>query len=313
MLPKIELHVHLDGSIRPSTVAEVLNMNEKEVEEKMIVTDNCYNLNEYLSKFDLPIKAMQTEENLTKVACELCEDMQKENIIYAEIRFAPLKHTHDLTLDQVISAVLKGMKKTDLKTNLILCMMRNDSEEDNLKIIDIAEKYLNKGVVAVDLAGAEAIYKTKSFQKLFDVAKRKNIPFTIHAGEADGSSSIKSAISFGANRIGHGIRAVEDPKLIEEIIKKDILLEICPTSNLQTKVVKNYQNHPIYELYKKGCLINISTDNRTVSNTTLTDEYKHLNFKDEQLIKMNLDSIKKAFLNDKEKEQLKKLYLQKIE
>lgn len=312
-IPKVELHVHLDGSARPSTVAQILKKDINDVKKNMMVLEDCKDLNDYLSKFSLPNEAMQTEENLTRIAYELCMDLQKENVIYAEIRFAPNKHTTHLTLHQVVDAVLLGLKKSTLKTNLILCMMRNDSKEKNLEIINLAYEYLNKGVVAIDLAGAEAIYPTKDFQELFKIAKAKNIPFTIHAGEADGPKSIQNAIDFGATRIGHGIRAIEDLDIVEQLIKKQILLEICPTSNLQTKVVKNYQSHPIHFLYQTSCLINISTDNKTVSNTTLENEYRKIKFTKQQIIQTNLDSIKNAFLSEEEKEQLMKVYQKKLE
>ena len=242
--------------------------------------------------------------------------MKDENVIYAEIRFAPIKHIENLTLEEVVEAVTQGLKNEDVKTNLILCMMRDSSYEENLKIVELAKKYLNKGVVGLDLAGAEALYKTKTFEQLFKKASKEKIPFTIHAGEADGPSSINDAISFKASRIGHGIRAIEDEKTIKKIITENILLEICPTSNVQTNAVKDYENHPIKKLLDLGCKVSINTDNRTVSNVTLTKEYellnKYLNFSLDEIIKINLETIKHTFLSEKEKQELTSLYLDKI-
>lgn len=313
-IPKVELHLHLDGSVRPNTVAEILSMDLDIVKSQMIAPRKCKDLNEYLTKFDLPVLAMQSEDNLERIAYELVQDLQKDNVIYAEIRFAPLKHTNFLTPNLVVESVLKGLKKGKIPTKLILCCMRNDSIEENKKVIDLALKY--KGdVVAVDLAGAEALYKTSSFKELFEYANRNNIPFTIHAGEADGYDSIKSAINFGAKRIGHGVLSINYPDILEELKNNDILLEICPSSNIQTNIYEFIDEHPILELYKKGVLVSINTDNRTVSNVTLEDEYNFLKEKFSYLdfCKMNLDAIKYSFLIESEKEVLIKKIEQYME
>lgn len=316
-LPKVELHIHLDGSIRPSTAAYLLNKSIEDVSNNMIASDKCEDLNEYLTKFDYPEKILQTKENLERVAYELALDLKKDNVIYAEIRFAPLKHIKEgLTLDSVVDSVLDGLSKVNIKTNLILCMMRNDTYSDNLKVIELASKYLNKGVGGIDLAGAEALYKTSSFKELFVMAKKYNIPFTIHSGEADGYDSILAAINFGATRIGHGIRAIEYDDLINLIIDNNILLEVCPTSNVQTNAVDKYTDHPIKKLIDKGVNVSINTDNRTVSNISLNLEYKKLQesfgFTKELFIKTNLNAIEHAFVSLDEKAKLKKEYLEII-
>lgn len=316
-LPKVELHIHLDGSIRPSTAAYLLNKSIEDVSNNMIASDKCEDLNEYLTKFDYPEKILQTKKNLERVAYELALDLKKDNVIYAEIRFAPLKHIKEgLTLDSVVDSVLDGLSKVNIKTNLILCMMRNDTYSDNLKVIELASKYLNKGVCGIDLAGAEALYKTSSFKELFVMAKKYNIPFTIHSGEADGYDSILAAINFGATRIGHGIRAIEYDDLINLIIDNNILLEVCPTSNVQTNAVDKYTDHPIKKLIDKGVNVSINTDNRTVSNISLNLEYKKLQesfgFTKELFIKTNLNAIEHAFVSLDEKAKLKKEYLEII-
>lgn len=297
MIKKIELHLHLDGSIREETANEILgkkcNLKAK---------DKCEDLNEYLEKFEIPSIILQTKENLERVAYELTLDLKKDNVIYAEIRFAPLKHLNGgLSLDEVITSVLNGLSKVDIETNLILCMMRNDSFNDNKKVIDLAHKY----GFAIDLAGAEAIYKTKDFKELFKYAKSINVPFTIHAGEADGYESIKAAIDFGASRLGHGIKIIDYPDLINEAKEKGITLEVCPTSNVQTNAVNILKDHPIKKLYDMNVNVCINTDNRTVSNITLEDEYNKLketfNFTNEDFLKMNLMAIEASFAQDKEK------------
>ena len=307
-MKKVELHIHLDGSLRPSTVAEILNISEEEAKEKMIVKNNNQDLTEYLTKFDLPIKVMQTKENLKRVAKELAEDLKLDDVIYAEVRFAPQKHTlKGLSLDDVITSVLEGFKSANkIKINLILCMMRGDSFEKNKEVIELCKKYLNKGVVALDLAGDEKNYKTKNYKSLFEIANKENIPFTIHAGEADEPQSVLDAINFGAKRIGHGIRSIEDEVVLKKIIDNNIALEVCPTSNVQTKVVNTYANHPVKKLYDKNVLVTINTDNNTVSNLTLSKEYvklrKYFNFTDEDFLKFNINAIKASFISDIEKE-----------
>lgn len=276
-IPKIELHVHLDGSVRISTLSELSGMMFEETQLASIAPLSCKDLNEYLTKFELPISVMQTKENLIRIASELADDLKEDGVIYAEVRFAPSQHLKmGLTLDEVVNSVLEGFSKSDIKINVILSMMRNESLENNLIIVDLAKKYQNKGVVAIDLAGAEALYKTSEFKELFIKANQLGIPYTIHAGEADDWSSVLSAIEFGAKRIGHGIRIVDNKHMIDLVKQKDILLEICPTSNIQTGIVKNISAHPINVLYKMGVKISINTDNRTVSFTNLENEYKKL-------------------------------------
>lgn len=306
-MKKIELHVHLDGSVRPKTVSELLNYDIKDVKSKMMVTSDTKDLTEYLTKFDLPIKAMQTKDNLKRIAKELALDLKDDDVIYAEVRFAPILHTKEgLSLDEVVSSVLEGIKSVnEIKINLILCMMRGFSNEDNLKTIMVAKKFLNNGVVGLDLAGDEKKYKTSDYESLFKIANDNNIPFTIHAGEIDSSLSVLDAINFGAKRIGHGIAIVNDKKALSLVKEKNVFLEVCPTSNVDTKAVLSYENHPIKELYLKGVKVTINTDDRTVSNITLSKEYKKLkeyfNFNDEDFLNLNINAISSSFMNQEEK------------
>lgn len=188
--------------------------------------------------------------------------------------------------------------------------MRNHDYETNLNVINLAEKYLNKGVCAIDLAGDEIKYDINNFQKLFKTAKEKHIPFTIHAGETSSSTAVITAINYGAKRIGHGIKVVNDKQAKELIRQKDILLEVCPTSNVQTNVIDTYSHHPILNFYKKNIPVSINTDNRTVSNITLTEEYiklyKNFNFTLNDFKQMNIMAINHAFITKEEKEDLLK-------
>lgn len=308
-LPKVELHLHLDGSIPLEVASKLSGLPKDKLKEKMIAPDKCHNLSEYLTKFDFPIELMQTKENLTLISKSLADYLESENVIYAEIRFAPMFHTNKgLTYEEVIEVVLEGLKNSKVKTNLILCMMRGLPKENNLKTIEVAEKYLNRGVCAIDLAGAEDKYPLAEYLELFEIAKTKNIPFTIHAGENGSATEVEKAVKVGAKRIGHGIHAIDSIDVLKILKNNDILLEICPTSNVQTNSVDIYDNHPIKKLYLSDIAISINTDNKTVSNITLTEEYLKLynrfNFNLDDFNIMNKNAIKHAFITEEEKEEL---------
>ena len=306
-MKKIELHLHLDGSINIDYASKLLGRDRR----NELIGSNSTSLADYLKRFDLPIELLQDYDNIIEFCYLLGKDLVNDGVIYAEVRFCPLFHNKYISVDRVITAIRIGFSRVkDLKVNLIFCMMRHFSFEDNLKIINLAKKYLGNGCCAIDLAGSEAQFPTKDFEELFKIAKKENIPFTIHAGEADGPSSLMSAIKFGTKRIGHGVRCVEDEEVIKLIRDNNIYLEVCPTSNIDTKTFNSMKEHSIKELVDNGLLVTISTDNRTVSNTNLSNEYKILhdtfNFDDEDFLKFNLNAIDAAFLSDEEKEELRR-------
>lgn len=321
----IDLHLHLDGSLSPKTIIDLAKKdnvklptyNANELKKYLSVPKNCKSLNDYLKCFDLPLSVLQTKKSITQAVYSLQKELKKQGLIYAEIRFAPQLHTKKgLSQEEVVKAAIKGLKKSSFKANLILCCMRGDNNhEENLTTVLLAKKYLNKGVCAIDLAGAEAIFKTKTFFKEFELAKKLNIPFTIHAGEADGPESVKSALDFGAKRLGHGIRSIEDEGVLKRIVDEKIALEMCPTSNFQTKAVKSIKDYPFKKFLKAGVAITINTDNTTVSNTNIANEFEFLrkNYhltKQEEFNLLN-NSIKVAFISEKEKEKLCKILSKK--
>jgi len=315
-LKKVELHLHLDGSVPLNTISKLIGKDIDEIKPEVVANDKCNNLSEYLEKFDLPINLMQTKNNLKNVAQDLIKELERDNVIYAEIRFAPMFHTKNgLSYDEVIESVLEGLKSKSVKTNLILCMMRGFSIEDNLKTIKACKKYLNKGICAIDIAGAEDKYPLSDYKDLFDIINKEKIPFTIHAGENGDYNEVNNAIKFNTKRIGHGIHANDDIDTIDLLKEKNILLEICPTSNVQTNSVKSYNNHPIYNLYNNGVKVCINTDNRTVSNITLNEEYEKLyntfKFSINDFNTMNINAIEHSFLSNFEKEELKQKLIKK--
>lgn len=309
-MKKIELHLHLDGSLNISYASQL--MGRDVTDELVSIHDKT--LAEYLEKFELPIKLLQTKEDIETFASLLAKELESEEVIYAEVRFCPLLHTGTLTAEEIIDSVLKGFQRVpEVKINLILCMMRNFSVKQNEEIIKLAKEYRNRHVVAVDLAGDEAAYPTSDFASLFDLAQKEKIPYTIHAGEADGVDSIRAAIDFGTKRIGHGVRSIESDEIVQELIENEITLEICPKSNVDTGVYSSIEEHPIKKLVDAGVLVTINTDNRTVSNTSLEYEYDLLRqtfgFTDVDFVKFNINAINAAFLSDEEKEELKKQLL----
>lgn len=311
---KIDLHVHLDGSLRPDTVWELAQEQRielpaasgEELVELLRVPEDCQNLNEYLKRFDLPLLVLQRREAIERVSYELVEDLAAQGLDYAEIRFAPqLSVKEGLTQEEVAEAAISGMNRalsrySFIKVGLILCFMRGaDNQRENEETLKVAEKYYRKGVVAVDLAGAEALFKTENYKELFGCVREAKIPCTIHAGEADGPESVKRALEFGAKRIGHGVRAIEDGELIQRIIRDQVTLEVCPISNLHTKLANDVYSHPIRRLFDMGVRVTVNTDNMTVSNTTLEREYaflkKYYGFTDAELARMNEYAREAAF------------------
>lgn len=319
-IPKILLHLHLDGAIDIDDAfkwvkEDGIKISKKDLLRELQVDEECHNLNDYLKKFDLPCKLLQTCERLEITSYHLFQKLAKLNVVYAEVRFAPLKHLEKgLILDDVVISVINGFNKANVESGImggiILSLMRGEEYEKNKKVVDVAKKYLGKGVVGIDLAGAEALYPTKDYVKLFSYAKTLEIPFTIHAGEAAGVESIKAALDIGAKRIGHGVKVIDDEALMERVIKENILLEVCVTSNYQTEAIK--RRHPIEKLYRKGVKISINTDNDTVSGININREYARIlqetKMDIEDLIKCNTNSIPFIFADDKTKNKLLNMY-----
>ena len=288
----IDLHVHLDGSIPLPAAAQLaadagLDFSLAELQKKMQVPAHCQDLNQYLATFELPLKLMQSAQGIRTVAKAFHEQLDAEGILYAEPRFAPGSLTAEgLSQQEVLKAALAGRAdfyaehpQSELHTAYIICAMRGTGKElkhKNEESIDLAAAYLGNGVVAADLAGAEALFATENFSSLFAKAQRKDVPFTIHAGEAAGPESIKAALRLGAQRIGHGVRSLEDAGVIQDLKAAKVALEICPTSNLQTRIFESIERFPLEQLLDAGLTVTINTDNMTVSNTTLSHEFELL-------------------------------------
>lgn len=318
-MPKTDLHCHLDGSMRLDTVIDLakkqgveLPATDPKALKKILVPGlNCKSLVEYLRPFDITLSVLQDAEALRRAAFELAEDAAKENIWYLEVRYSPVLHTEKgMKLTEIVDSVLAGLreaeKKYHIKTGVIICGMRNINPETSLILSELAVAYKNQGVVAFDLAGMEESYPAKHHREAFYQILNNNINCTAHAGEAYGPESIHQAVHYcGAHRIGHGTRLKEDGDLLNYVNDHRIPLEICLTSNIQTKAVPSYQAHPLKFYYDYGLRVTINTDNRLISNTTLTREFqkaaKYAGWNMNDLKTVIVSGFKSAFLPMREK------------
>ncbi len=285
-LPKTDLHVHLDGSLRLETILELAR--EQGVELPALDVGglnaaigcgrNFGSLVEYLRGFDITLRVMQTEEALERIAFELAEDAHAENVLYMEVRDAPMLHTRrGLKLTKVVGAEVSGLRRAretyGIKANVIVCGIRNISAESSYQMAELAVAYKSRGVVGFDLAGAEADFPAKHHRAAFQLVRDNNVNCTIHAGEAYGPESIAQAIHVcGAHRIGHGCRLREDGDLLHYVIDHRIPLECCPSSNVQTGAVKDFATHPLKLYFDLGVRVTINTDNRLITDTSVSKE-----------------------------------------
>ncbi|VAX21216.1 Adenosine deaminase [hydrothermal vent metagenome] len=329
-VPKVLLHDHLDGGLRAETVidlAEKMRYNKlptkdpEELKKWFFSGANKGNLVEFLQGFEYTIAVMQTKENLERIAYEMMEDMHKDGVVYVETRFAPVLHLeqglyYDDVMEAVLSGLDKGQKDFGVGYGLILCAMRNMT--NSLEIAELAVNYRRKGVVGFDLAGEEGGYPPKKHLDAFQFISRENFNITIHAGEAFGIESIWQAIQIcGAHRIGHATRLKEDivfdkegnivqlGDLAQYILDKRIPLEICIMSNVHTGAVDKLENHPFKKLYDAKFRVFLNTDDRLMSNITLTDEYITASNKFgitlDDIEKLNINAMKSAFIPHNQK------------
>ena len=313
-----DLHLHLDGSLSIASVRELaalqdisIDKSDEELLPLLQVSPDCKDLNEYLEKFDFTCSLLQTKEALSTAVYNLKKELKDLGMLYAEIRFAPQLHMQNgLTQAEIVEAAIEGMNRCDFPSSLILCCMRGDTNHDqNIETVRMAKEYLGKGVAALDIAGAEALYPTDGFEDLFALAKELGIPYTIHAGEADGPSSVYRALEFGAKRIGHGVRSVEDAALIKKLADEQVTLELCPTSNLNTNIFETLAEYPLTKLMDAGVKVTINSDNMVVSGTNVQMEIQKLidtfALSHEQLKTLVYNAVDASFADEQTKEYLR--------
>ncbi len=320
-LPKAELHCHLDGSVRPATLLELgreygIAMPRDDVEalrDFMVVRD-AVRLEDYLLRFETTLSVMQTADALERIAYELAEDAAREGVWYLEVRFAPNLNTRGrLSAAAAIESAVKGLQRAErehgIVSRVLVCALRTQSPVASLDLAMLAVDFQGRGVVGFDLAGAEHGNPASRHAGAFHHARANNLPCTCHAGEGDGASSVHDAIhGCCATRIGHGTRLIEDPALTGYVNDRRIAVEVCLTSNVQTRATASIEDHPLPEYLRRGLNVVLNTDNRLMSGVTLVDEYevaaRRLGFSFDDLARIALNGFESAFLPWAEREAL---------
>jgi len=282
-LPKLELHCHLDGCVRLGTAREIALATgvplPPSLRQELVAPDVCLDLADYIRRIDFAIELMQRPEDLFRISEELGESWAAENVIYGEARFAPQLHTRrGLTMQQVLEHVhaglTSGQKKFGVRFGLIVCCVRHQSAEQSLQVARLAVNNMDKAC-ALDLAGDELRFRAANHQPAFALAQQAGLHRTVHAGEAAGAASVREALDLlHAERLGHGVRVEEPPQLLQELRQRGTPLDMCPKSNLQTGAVSALANHPAPRLLRQGLRVTISTDARTTSDSSVTQEFE---------------------------------------
>lgn len=315
--PKAELHVHLDGCLRPQTMLDLartqgvrLPADTPDALAAALSVKEARSLEDYLSKYQYTLAVMQTADALERVAYELVCDVAAENVRYIEIRYSPLLHRPALSLAQAIEAPLRGIKRaeaeTGTKVGVIVCAIRTLPPADSLALAQAAADYRGAGVVAFDLAGPERGYPAAAHRDAFAHAAKHGLACTCHAGEGDGPGQIHEALHVcGATRIGHGTRLGEDEALLEEVVAGGVPLEMCVTSNVHTRAVASAAEHPLRRYLERGVKVTLNTDGRLMDGISLTDEYflahSVLGLTAANLARVTLNAAEAAFLQESER------------
>jgi adenosine deaminase len=314
-LPKVELHLHLDCSLSFKVASRLEpSLSREQFEAEFIAPAQCTSLADFLTRAPRGFQLMQTEEALRLVTEDVFEQLAADNVVYAEIRFAPLLHLQNgLSAEDVVRAVNRAtedcIRATGIEARLILCSLRHFTTEQGLLTAELVERIKGSHVVALDLAGDEAGFSLDAHIPAYQFAIEHGIRRTAHAGEAAGADSVWQTLrAFEPERIGHGVRSIEDPTLIEHLKARRIHLEMCPSSNVQTRVVDEYRHHPVDRMMRSGLSLGINTDARTITNITLDEEYarlrQHFGWGDPEFAACNRAALEAAFLDEPTKQRL---------
>lgn len=315
-LPKIELHLHLDCSLSYNIVSRLQpGIAEHAYQQAFIAPRRCGSLAEYLTRAPHAVRLMQTKEALGLVVEDVFQQLAADNVIYAEIRYAPLLHLDDgLKPEEVAALVDRAVEQcihsTGIEARLILCTLRHYTREQSLQTARLVNSMKGSHTVALDIAGDEAAFPLAPHKPAFDYAHEHGLSVTAHAGEAAGAQSVRETLNeLRPSRIGHGVRSAEDPGVVAMLKERNIHLEVCPSSNVQTNVCDSLRQHPVDKLYREGVSLGINTDARTITNTTLKREYQELQqafgWTSADLLHCNLEALRAAFLPEEVKERLK--------
>jgi adenosine deaminase len=322
-MPKAELHLHLDGSLRVDTALEIARTRGVDAPRTyagmrgvLVGPEQSVDQAALLLAFDLPIALMQDAEAIERIAHDMVVDKSGDNVRYAEVRWAPLLHVDKgLTGRQVVEATWHGSRAAaagrDIEVRLIATLMRSHTPERNLAFMqDMADHGIPDGLVAVDLAGQEAAFPDyERHRAAIELAREIGLHVTVHAGEWGGASQVRRALVVRPERIAHGPLAIEDPALIAELIARGIWLDLCPTSNVQANIVPTVEAHPLRRLLHAGVRVTLNTDDLTVSDITLSEEYvkavERIGVTLPELWAMDLAAIDAAFCDDATKARLR--------
>ncbi len=298
---KAELHCHLDGAVRPSTAEELATQQGLDLLRplRLVAPPDCPSQAVYITYFDDAIAVLQTAAALERAALELCIDSAAENIDYLEVRWAPRLHLRKgLTVADVIGAVLAGLADAPLRAVAIVCAMRQHPVEENVGLAREAGKFAGRGVVGFDLAGDEVRYPALPQRPAFEAARAAGLRLTCHAGEAGEPSNVEDALNLGVERVAHGVIGARDPRIVERVRSEGVVLDLCPTANFKCKAVQALAEHPLPRLVRAGVRCTISTDSRTVAETTLSREFElaaEMGMTDDELRKCNDTAFEAAF------------------
>jgi adenosine deaminase len=314
-LPKVELHLHLDGSLSFTAVSRLdPTLALPDYQRDFILPTKCRDIAEFFACAPRGSTLMQTKEQLRLVTFDVFEQLQRDNVLYAEILLFPYLHTNrGLSAGSVVEivdeAVAQANQETGIEARIILSVLRHYPTQQSLATVKLVERFKGTRVVGIDLGGYEAAYPLFAHIPAFQYAVQHDIPRTVHAGEMLGAESVWSALKhLHPSRIGHGVRSIEDPDLLEHLRKEQIHLEVCPTSNVQLDLYETYAHHPINSFYAAGMAVSVSTDTRTMTNVTLTQEYERLHqvfgWQEEHFFRCNLNALRAAFLPEDMKQRL---------
>ncbi|MEO5966198.1 MAG: adenosine deaminase [Candidatus Limnocylindrales bacterium] len=326
-MPKAELHLHLDGSLRVDTALDIAGTREVDAPRTfagmravLVAPDQVTDQAELLAAFDLPIELMQDAAALERIAFDMAEDKAFDRVRYAEVRWAPLLHTNQgLTGRQVVDAVWKGSlaaaRQYGTEVRLIATLMRNHPPERNLNFMRSLEKHgVPAGLVAVDLAGPEARFPDPEIHReALELARVMGLHVTLHAGEWGGAAQVRRSLSVNPERIAHGAHAIDDPALVAELIERGTVLDLCPTSNTQANIVPSIGAFPLRRLLHAGVRVTLNTDDLSVSDVTLSQEYERaismIGLTVPELWELDLAAIESAFCDDTTKASLRASFI----
>jgi adenosine deaminase len=309
LLPKVELHLHLDCSLSYNVVSRLNpSISREEFDSEFVAPPQCASLVDFLTRAPRGFQLMQTRDALRLVTEDVFEQLAADGVIYAELRFAPLLHLEKgLTPEAVVETVDRATEEciaaTGIEVRLILCTLRHYNQQQSLQTAHLVERFRGTRVVALDIAGDEAGFPIDAHIAAFRYAAECGLARTAHAGEARGADSVWETLrAFTPSRIGHGVRSIEDASLVNHLRRERIHLEVCPSSNVQTRTSPSYAEHAVDRLFRAGVSLGISTDTRTIANVTLEQEYarlrEHFAWGDDELMACNREALRAAFIDD---------------